>query len=453
MFLSACLRGLALLIWAPAVYLSYYIVREFTEGQSFVIVGIALIALLVSSVSLLHGRASWRRDDKVSAYASYAMYGLGVAVFLFFEMGFWNSSVMTSHAGAQRAAAAIEGADLLAQKDRDALRSGVLAESSAEVKARMDAQLAQPIGNQPLSKLTSNCEDRQSAAFRLCGEYLAMKAQHAKALASEKMQERVWNIATKVEPAGLKRDLFAGANTVAGISGIGTPEGWAMAFSALMVLLLTVTRDLSLVIAFAPRQQATHKPAEAVAAEPKAEPAPEPLPEPLPAPEAVATALKQKPRPLDRPLPPTPPSPPGQRMSETAVKEIRERLSDNVVVDLKPRAELPAFASDVFEESAPPAAKRAPAPRREDRRHRLQGRAGHWLSECTDRTHDLSVTLDYADAWDSYQAWCIEEDLKPLGKAKFLRAISASIGTAPGQKAFIGLVLTGVEVEKIRAVA
>jgi hypothetical protein len=433
MFSSIMSRGLALLIWAPAVYLSYFIITEFTEGQSAVIIGIAMIALLVSSVSLLQARNAHNKGDRVGTWAAGAMYALGVAVFLFFEMGYWNSTVVSSHAGMVRASAAREGADILAAKDRDALRSGALAETSGEIQAKMDAQLAQPIGNQPLSKLTTNCEDRQSAAFRLCGEYLALKTAFAKAQASEKLQQRVWNAATAVEPAGkLKRDLFAGATAVAGVTGVGTPEGWAMTFSALMVLLLTVTRDLSLMIAFAPLQR------RAAAPEPQ---------EVTEAPEAPA--IEPTPVPAPRPTSPAPHStPPGRRMSETAVQEIRDRLSEDNVVELKPRAELPAFASTVFEESAPPVAKRTAEKKRKN-----VGRAAHWMSECTERASDPNVICDHSAAWDSYRIWCHTEDMSPLPRQRFLRAVNARVGTAPGQRAFIGLLLTGIEIEKARAVA
>lgn len=432
------MRLLALCIWLPSVYLTYFLIREFTDGQSMVIIGIAMVALLVSSVSLLTGRGMLRRGDKVAASASFAMYALSVAVVLFFELGFWNSSVSTGHALLTRANAAREGVDMLAERDRRALRAGQIAETPAEIVAKMDAQLASPIGGKTLGMLTSNCADKTTAAFRLCQDYLNLKASLAKAEATEKVEQRIWSAGTSVETGALKRDLFAGATAVASAVG-GSAEGWAIFFSAMMVLMLMATRDLSLLIAFAPF--APRQSREEARAAPEAAPAPVAAPEPaLPTVEAVSAAMKPK---------SPPPTNGGTRQVKPEPKPAPAPVDENKVVRIAERTErLPASA--FFEEAAPPRKLR-----RGDRRHHPVGAAKAWLRDCTERTPDLAMTVSTQDAWDHYREWCEAADLRILPRSRFERAVSAKVGSTSirGQRCYIGLVLVEAEENRARAVA
>jgi hypothetical protein len=462
MFSSVLVRAISFFIFAPAVYLTFHLVSEFTEGQSTVITGLAMISLLVSAIALLVARYSFRRGDQVTGWSSLVMYVLAAVVMVFLELGFWNSSILTSHTSLQRADAARDGMDMLAERERQAIRAGALAESSAEIVAKMDAQLAQPIGNQPLAMLTSNCTDKQSKVYRLCGEYLDLKAAHAKAEAREKAEGRIWNAGTRVEQSGLKKDIFSGATAAAGLLG-GKPEVWAGIFSVVMMLLLMATRDLSALGAFGPAVRSADKPQEAPqAAEApmaleiaSASPAPilaQPasLPEPFPAKPArmgpalddIRERLAEPAAPASGPIiPPTPPTDGGTR----APDPVRE----TVVPIRRSVAELPSFASDMFEESEPPT-KRSRVSRKLP-----PGRAIFWLSDCTERTNDLSVTCTEEAAWSHYLAWCEAEEFKPIGRGKFLRTIEARIGMAPNGRGFIGLVLCslGVGEEKMRAFA
>jgi hypothetical protein len=110
---------------------------------------------------------------------------------------------------------------------------------------------------------------------------------------------------------------------------------------------------------------------------------------------------------------------------------------------------MPTYASAFHPEFAPPAAKRAQAPRRERHKHRTVGRAAHWLDECTSIS-DVSLPCPYDNAWKNYLAWCRAEELMPLSKGKFIRGVAARVGTHG--KAFTGLVLA-VPTETLRAVA
>jgi hypothetical protein len=503
MFQSVLVRAISFLIFAPAVYLTYFLIEEFTVGQSTVIAGLAMISLLVSAIALLVARYSFRRGDPITGWSSLVMYGLAAIVMIFLELGFWNSSILSSHASLQRADAARDGMDMLAERERQAIRAGALAESSAEIVAKMDAQLAQPIGNQPLAMLTSNCTDKQSKVYRLCGEYLDLKAAHAKAEAREKAEGRIWNAGTRVEQSGLKKDIFSGATAAAGLLG-GKPEVWAGIFSVVMMLLLMATRDLSALGAFGPGVTMREKVAESaqevfpdagknptaeprttqgivemmretgleeytgfdpktglwthVKQKPKAEepatPPAKPASEPQEAPERerssrlgdrlddIRDRLHAAPEPSVAPAKPTPPPTDGGTRAPDPVRE-------TVVPIRRSVAELPSFASDMFEESEPPT-KRSRVSRKLP-----PGRAIFWLSDCTERTNDLSVTCTEEAAWSHYLAWCDAEEFKPIGRGKFLRTIEARIGMAPNGRGFIGLVLCslGVGEEKMRAFA
>lgn len=455
MFSSVLVRAISLMIFAPAVYLTFHLISEFTEGQSTVIAGLAMISLLVSAIALLVARYSFRRGDPITGYSSLVMYILAAVVMIFLELGFWNSSILTSHTSLQRADAAREGVEILAERERQAIRSGSLADSSAEILAKMEAELSQPIGNQPLAMLTSNCSDKQSKVYRLCGDYLELKAAHAKAEAREKAESRIWNAGTRVEQSGLKKDIFSGATAAANLLG-GKPEVWAGVFSVVMMLLLMATRDLSALGAFGPGVSRAGQPQEAAQA---------------PEVPAVAEIAPAAPAPVQAAPEPVREAPAGKgaRMG-AALDDIRERLgdsdkpttppgnggnrqpepdADDTVVPLrKPVAELPSFASDMFEESEPPAKRTRTGKQR-------QGSAVFWLSECTERTNDLSVTCSEDQAWSHYLAWCEQEDFKHISRSKFLRVISVRIGMAPNGRGFIGLVLLGIaaDEEKMRAFA
>lgn len=470
MFQNVLVRLISFTIFVPAVYLTFYLVQEFTTGQSPVIVGLAMISLLVSAISLLAARYAFRRGDPITGWSAITMYVLGAVVMVFLELGYWNASILSSHTTLQRADAARDGMEILAERDRQAIRAGSLAESSGEIQAKMDAQLAQPIGNQPLAMLTSNCTDKQSKVYRLCGEYLELKAAHARAEAREKAEGRIWSAGTRVEQSGIKKDIFSGATAASSLLG-GKPEIWAGIFSVVMMLLLMATRDLSALGAFGPGVTVRAKVAESA-------PAAEPI-------AAAPEARQEAAGPAERPAAPTVPAKPAEEPQEAPrssrlgdrLDDIRDRLqaaaapavpaskptlppsgggtrapapAEPKIVPIRPAAELPSFASDMFEESAPPTKRAARGSRKLP-----PGRAIFWLSECTERTNDLSVTCSEDAAWAHYLAWCEEGEMKPIGRSKFLRTIEARIGVAPNGRGFIGLVLLdiGADKENLRAFA
>jgi hypothetical protein len=69
------------------------------------------------------------------------------------------------------------------------------------------------------------------------------------------------------------------------------------------------------------------------------------------------------------------------------------------------------------------------------------GRPPHWITERATITTDLGCIVSYRDAWDDYQAWCQREGLQAMSRGKFLRLAAARVGTSPGRKVFLGLVL------------
>lgn len=116
------------------------------------------------------------------------------------------------------------------------------------------------------------------------------------------------------------------------------------------------------------------------------------------------------------------------------------------------RAELPAFASEVFEESAPPR-KHTAQRRREDRKHKAMGSAKEWLADYTERSDGAVCAAE--DAWTSYRGWCESEGMKQLPRSKFHNTISARVGSvsASGKRVYVGLILVQPVAERIRAVA
>lgn len=447
MFHSLLMRAAAAIIWVPAVYLTYFLVEDFTAGQSPVITGLAMIALLVSSVSLLIALYLFRRGDRIGGASSLVMYLLGAVVMGFLELGFWSSSISTGHATMMRADAAREGMEMLAEQDRSALRLGKIAESSGEIRAKMDAQLAQPIGNQPLSKITSNCTDKQAAAFRLCTEYLVLQAAFAKAETIERVEKRIWTAGTTIETGGLKKDIFAGATAASSAVG-GSPESWATALSVAMVLLLMATRDLSLLGVFGPAHArlAPKAAAASVSGPPAAEWTHGSI-KVAPAPEAATEA--------PAPVKPRPTTPPGTRKTMKPA-EAADDARDNVV-HISERSELmmPEFASKFFEESAPPAKTK----RKYDmRKRKSMGAAKDWIAERTERSRQPGIACLADEAWNDYYSWCEDGGKTPLPRSKIDRVLQARFGSIilrdglRDGRGYVGLLLTDDESER-RAVA
>lgn len=470
-------RLLSLCIWLPAVGLTFFLIAEFTEGQSAVVQGIAMMALLVSAVSLLVAAFAFKRGDKLYGWASISTYILGLTVMAFLETGFWNSTIFTSHTRLQRADAAVEGAEMLAARQRAAISAGTLAETPAEFQAKMDAQLSQPVGNQPLGRITSNCADTQSAAYRLCGDYLSLKAAKAKAEAREKAETRIWEAGTKVIDGGLKRDIFSGAAAVAAILG-GRPEVWAGIFSLVMVLLLTAARDLAALGAFGPSNagrkaktiQGEVVPVHAAplsqveerelraAMEQVRGPVLPTSPQRLGAMvEDIHARLDAAQAPKEPREPILPPTNGGTRKSASqpapeAAQAVSEEKLTVVPFNGRNIATLPSFASDLFEESHPPR-KHTAERRRQDRRKLAVGAAKRWLQDCTMRSVNPAKVVSREDAWRHYRAWCHDSNFRELPQSTFHRTVNAKIGSA--NNSYVGLVLTDEEhgEHSVRAVA
>lgn len=459
MLTSFLMRLLAFAIWVPSIVLTFWLVAEFTEGQSQIIAGLAFISLLVSAVSLLNARYAFRRGNKVWGWGSIAMYALGAVVMIFLELGYWNSTIMGSHTNMVRAEAARDGVELLKEQQREQLRTGRAPETADEIQAKMDVQLATPIGNQPLGKITEGCTDQRSAAFRLCGEYLKLKAARAKAAKAEEVQEIIWKNGTSVETSQFKKDIFSGATAVSNMVG-GTPTFWAGFFSVTLMLLLMVTRDVSGIGVFGP---AGNRPSADVIKIPVT--AREPVVETyadtgkdgalelvrddeyeLPSPSVIASGIK----------PSTPPSGGGTRKRAPEVKSepvtavaAAEATDDKVIPFGAAVASLPP--SLFFEESSPPIGRKHTAQRRrEEKKRKAIGAAKRWIEECTMRSQDMAVTVSHEDAWGHYREWCVAEDYRELPKRTFLRTVNAKIGST-ADKRFLGLVLTDLEPQQMRA--
>jgi hypothetical protein len=460
---SFFMRATAFAIWAPSVYLTWWLVDEFTDGQSPVIAGLALIALLVSAVSLITARYAFRAGDKLWGWGSLLTYALGALVMVFLELGYWNSTILGSHQNLVRAEAARDGVELLKEQQREQLRTGAAPASSAEIQAKMDVQLATPIGNQPLGKLTEGCTDQRSAAFRLCGEYLTLKAAHAKAATREALQKATWDNGTSVETRSFKKDIFSGATAVHNATGLGTPTGWAAVFSIVLMALLMVARDLSGLGVFGPRmaprsvkaQEARTAAEESTAAVVTVEAVPAAAEPNLPSPEVAREVVKPR----------TPPTNGGTRKT-AAKREIDEPMvqtmeepKPSAVVQFAPRGTdlaLPEFASKFFEESAPPA-----KPKRRTGDRKAVGAVKTWINDSTERSRDPGEAALANEAWHNYLNWCQDEDYRPLPRSKFDRVLTARFGSvslpsskgSPGGKGYVGLVLVEDETQKMAAVA
>lgn len=332
--------------------------------------------------------------------------------------------------------------------------------------------------------LSSSCADPNAGkAVRFCQGYRALTAEIAAAESANQLDVRLKDLRGQLDQRKRISDadpLGTMAAVLLGYHRESVVAGRSVSFSLLVEFISAVGLALIWGTYFAARRDQKEKTelkrqaesipaAEPIAAAPAARQEAE---EPAEAPAAITTPAK----PAEEPQEPAE----RQRSSRLGdrIDDIRDRLhaapdpakaperpipptdggtrqavadTDDTVVPLrKTFAELPSFASDVFEESAPPARRAARTSRKLP-----PGRAIFWLSDCTERTNDLSVTCSEDQAWMHYLGWCEAEEFKPIGRSKFLRTIEARIGMAPNGRGFIGLVLLdiGENEEKLRAFA
>jgi hypothetical protein len=328
--------------------------------------------------------------------------------------------------------------------------------------------------------LSSSCADPNAGkAVRFCQGYRSLTAELAAAESANQLDTRLKDLRGQLDQRKRISDadpLGTMAAVLLGYHRESVVAGRSVSFSLLVEFISAVGLALIWGTYFAARRDQKEKAelkrqeqAQAAESAPQAEAEPEivvvekqtlhvttpakPASEPKEAPERekssrlgdrlddIRDRLQEPAAPVSGPT--IPPSGGGTRASDPA--------RETVIPIRRSVAELPSYASEMFEESAPPAKVRAQKPKNA----KLPGRAVAWIEECTERTSDLSITATEDECWKHYLAWCDMEELKPIGKPKFLRAIDMRIGTAPNGRGYIGLVLLGIvpDEENLRAFA
>ena len=90
------------LAWMAAVGLTVYLVWEFTQGQSHVAIGVAILAIVMSAFGLLFARHAAQSRDYAAIGLGLVMWAAGVTYLTTTELGYWTSTYEARYEEYQR---------------------------------------------------------------------------------------------------------------------------------------------------------------------------------------------------------------------------------------------------------------------------------------------------------------------------------------------------------------
>lgn len=455
--------ALILVIWAVSAIANYE--HGLTQGTSELIAGLPFAvtsatmngyaSLAVDGLkSILPAAAvvAWVLRYRAAAVGVVAMFLLCLAWSAQNSVGYVMSNSARAVDGRGQTAdqwSALQKSIDEAQKSRGMVPE---ARPSAVVNADIAAAKAQ-------RKFTDsgNCSDpARGKAVNFCNSYRGLTAELAAAESADRLDKQLSDLRGQLDSRKRISDADPLASAAAGLLGFhreSVVAGRSISFSLLVEVISAMGLALIWGIYAAARRKGKTETAVKLAWSTPGTTSAETIVEiPHNADVTVFTDASKKVEPE-----PTPPSGGGPRKRILKDRDEPAAPAEPVVTDeprplrLVERAELPAFASDLFEESAPPA-KQTAKRRREDRKHMAIGGAKQWLRECTDRT-DGGVMLSADDAWRSYIDWCAIEEMKHLPRSRFEPTISARVGSVSvnGRKQFVGLVLPMAAEKQVRA--
>lgn len=132
-------KPVAYLAWALAFGLSVALAWEFHGGQNKIAIGLALLALILSACSLLFARDAWRKKAWPEFVFGIILWMAGAGFFTITELGYWDSSSAEHHAKYQQLKKAKARHEGLADQKWDALTTGNIPMSPAQIQAKINA--------------------------------------------------------------------------------------------------------------------------------------------------------------------------------------------------------------------------------------------------------------------------------------------------------------------------
>jgi hypothetical protein len=459
MQMTGIFRGVAYAAWMLAFGLSIWLAVEFHEYHIGIALGVAILALILSAFGLLMARSCGQQKDRLAMTIGIVLWAAGAISFAITELGFWSSSYKDRHAEYVQVKTAKARQEGMKDMAWDALRTGEMRASTAEIEARIKAARQSEL--YASSAGCTNATARKSREF--CGSYYELEAKLASAGKMETLEARLLGDKTDAKQT-MVHNVFAAADLIAENSTF-TEKQAATIVVLTIALVLMLARDLLLIVAN-PFGGATAALGSAKASDPISV-APAPVAAVLRDPPAIPVRFERKPITPMIELPEFNSSALPQHSSALSAKTeesdpdgpgtpIAKPEEPKIEVAEDPKIVRPAVW---HEESAPPVAPRTNGKRQRNHLNRKDQTVIQWLGDCCSITDDSTHIATGRQCFASYKHYCdarriSEKDRVPQNRMSTL--LSGQLGTridGRGKRNGNGAVFPGLMINPIAAQA
>lgn len=407
-------------VWALAFGLSVALAWEFHQGQNYIALGVAVLALLVSASGLLMARYSWQRGDYLSMVLGLSLWLAGAVSFTFTELGFWTSSYNERHIEYVTTNAAKVRHEGMTDRAWNALTTGDMPPGPAELKAKLKA--AQQHERWRPSKGCTDATLPESRAF--CNSYFELQAKLAAAERRQKLESQILaSDKPKPQQTSYAHDVFALAASLSRWLGIDEKRAADFIIFSTWILLM-LARDTGLLIANplgerskqskAKQSKASEEMQEPVAAHPS--PPDPPAKAPVPVLHRPIAKIKV---PLkvgkDKPV-----------VQSNAFIKVREDPHRKIVFSPDARAQFPKLAFSEADGSQAKQSNRAKKAKAKAKKHKLSKGVIDWLCEAT--SSDAETSLPSGRCFDNYKAYCMHAGQPHVGFRVFTGIVKQELG-------------------------
>lgn len=237
-------RIFGFLLWVTAIGLTIALVQEFTsDDQNIVVTGISFLAIAISAIGLAFARYAWTKRAYPEIALGIAMWTAGFVSLAFLEVSYWASSYNDRYEAYSLEKKTKERQNARGDKAWDALMSGNLPASVAQLEAQIKSKQLDPaiVGS-------DSCQDpRSPRARKACQELHDLEATLAQAKERDKLESESLASAVPSAKHHLANNVFAFAEIVAKLTN-GDVKTWSYVIMGWNWLLLALIRDAGLLV-------------------------------------------------------------------------------------------------------------------------------------------------------------------------------------------------------------
>lgn len=241
--MNMLLRILANAIWALAFGLSVWLAVEHHGYVFDIALGVSVLSLMLSGLGLLFARYCGRDGDRLAMSIGVIIWLAGAMAFAVTEFGYWASSYKEKHSVYVQSKAVQVRQDGLKDNAWEALKTGEIRATSAELQSRIKAAQQSDIW-----LVTRRCTAATTPATRqFCREYFELDASVARAAKLEAI-EAGFMAEKPDEKQKLANRVFAAADLIAENTNLSERQAATMVIFIVAALLM-VARDLLPIVA------------------------------------------------------------------------------------------------------------------------------------------------------------------------------------------------------------